>query len=339
MNRSPVRTVGVGTIIVGVALMAVVTSAYGADASQPGVAQSRGIARPRQGQSVELVQKQTKKQQTANGPMTMVIEVPITLSVVRADDQGSTFRWKRGSMKLTDLETDATKTNPALKEVLIKAALAQSGAILGAMDNLTFDLNLSPKGEYLGLANYDEVRAAGVRSFDEMDKLRRQHGNPPLDPRLRESLLSRQTLEQVFPKEPLLYLAWTTHATLRRGQSGTFETALPNPLGGGAGKPVPGRISVSVDEAADDRGRTVVRTSNSLDMEKLAESMKQAIAATPGGKPLTAEDVAAFRQAQYKVTCEYHVDPATGLPTLAMHETSINVAGAENSEQFVWTAR
>ena len=344
MKWSHVAFIAVATLIVAAAAAAPVTvaPARAADAPPAASAPSDAIPRPRAKQTIELTQKYTKKQQTAHGPMTMITEVPVTLTVLRADGQRTVVRWKRGVMKLIDVETQVTTANPALKPALMKAILAQSGPLLAAMDDLTFDLAMSPKWEYLGLENYEEVRAGAMKSFDAMDALRRQHGNPPLEPRVRDAILSRATLEQIFPKDALLYLGWRPHPAVPRGQTATFETEMPNPLGGaggGGGKPVPGRINVSVDPAADPQGRLVVRTTTSVDMEKLAESMKQAVAATPGGKPFSPEDEQAFRGAQLQSTGEYHIDAATGLPTLAIQKTSTQAAGAEQSEEFVWTAR
>jgi hypothetical protein len=340
MKFSLIASIGVVTVIAA-APVAIVTPARAADpASAAAAAPSRGVPRPREKQTVELTQKQTKKQQTPAGPMTMVAEVPVTLTVLRSDDERAVVRWKRGVMKITDIETQATTANPALKPALMKAILAQSGPLLGAMDNLTFDLRMSPKWEYLGLDNYEEVRAAAMKSFDAMDELRRKNGNPPLDPRVRDAILSRATLEQVFPKEALLYLGWHPERDVPRGQTATFETALPNPLGGsGGGAPVPGRISVSIDQAPDARGRLVVRTTSSVDMEKFAASMKQAVAATPGGKPFSPEEERAMREVQLEVTGEYHVDPATGLPSLAIQKKNAKTGDHEQSEEFVWTAR
>ena len=291
------------------------------------------VPRPVAGKSIVLHQKQTKVQPTKDGPMTMVAEVPITVTVLQADAQRTVIRWQRGVLKITDVDNEIVRKNPAVKPMLLQAAVAMVGPIISAMDDLAFDLMFSPNWDYLGLANYDQALAGAKKSLDAMDEMRRKNGGKPLEPAMREAMLNRKIIEQVFPKEALTYLAGQTYA-VRRGATAAFTGKMPNPLGA---DPVASRTQVTFDQANDANGHAVIHTASTVEMDQWVASLKQMIAKAPSGKALSAEDEQKMRQMQLEWNAEYRIDPATGLPTWAQYTTSAKGPTGEMTEVFLWT--
>jgi hypothetical protein len=297
-------------------------------------AQVSDVPRPQQGQTLQLQEKQTKVQPSKDGQMQVVAEVPITLTVLQVDAKRTVIRWKRGVFKITDIDGDLVRKNPEIKQTLLQMATTQAGPIVAAMDNLSFDLILSPTWEYQGLANYDEVLAAMVKSLDAVDELRRKNGSPPIEKSFRDLVLNRKTIEQIVPKEALTYLAGNTYP-VKRGATATFNGNMPNPLGGDS---VASQVKVTFDQANDADGCSVLHASSTMNMDGLVDSMKQMIAKSPIGKPLSPEDEAALRNTRIESTAEYHIDAATGLPKVARQKASTKAQSAEQSEEFLWTA-
>ena len=266
--------------------------------------------------------------------MTIVQEVPISVTVLSADSTGTRIRWSRGVTTITDVDAPIVRTDPAAKPMLMQAAVAQAGPLLSAMDNLTFELNFDAQMRYAGLTNQPEVRAAAVKTLDAMDEMRRKNGNPPLDAALREQMTGKNIIEQVMPKEALTYLSWSQHQLSPGGKPLEIQTDGPNPLGG---RPLSVTAKVTFDAAPDPQGRPVVRIDSTLGGEQLAKMIDDAAGSTPAGKPLTDEERQAVRAARVSTTAEYHIDATTGLPTAATQRSTVNAGSGDQWEEYAWT--
>ena len=285
------------------------------------------------GKTLRLIQRQTGVKSQRTGPVTVVIEVPIEVSVLRVGDDGVVIRWKRGVTKIVDVDSADLRRNPDIKPLVMKMTAEQLGPIAATTDNLTTELAFDRDLQYAGLRNYDDVAAAANRAMDELDKLRAGRGLPPIEAAIRKAMFNRSTLEYSMTKEALLYFGWMA-LPMQRGETGEFEGLLPNQFGG---DPTPATVSAELAAEPDAQGRLVLRTTSQVDVEKYIKSLRKAIENTPGAKPLEPDAEQQLRDLKIGSTAEHHIDPATGLATLATVKSAASVGGKAQSEEFHWT--
>ena len=276
-------------------------------------------------------QKQTIVKSLAGGPVTIVCEVPIEVSVT-VGEEGTVIRWRRGEIKITDVDVPALRNKPEMKKAMIESAL-RAQPILSAMDNLTFELGFDKEFAYTGLKNLPEVEADARKSIEGIDKVRAQQGLGPIEENVKAAIFNRDFIEQTFPKDVLNYIAWTM-IRVQRGATTRVKVSMPNPLGGEA---TPGILTARLDEKPDDQRRLVLHVDTKMDIEKFARTMEQTLARTPGAKPLSPEDKAAMSKVKVTSLTQYHIDPDTGLASRVVHKTDVSVADQSKSEEFEWT--
>jgi hypothetical protein len=64
--------------------------------------------------------------------------------------------------------------------------------------------------------------------------------------------------------------------------------------------------------------------------------IKDGIARTPGGKPITDEEARAIGKLEVTVATEHHLDTNSGLASFARHTTSSRAAGKAHTEEHLW---
>ena len=293
------------------------------------------IPAPKAGKTVKLIQRQkVVKPDAKQGTVTLVIEAPIEVEFLSLGDEGAVIRWKRGTTSLADLDMPLIRQNPELKPIIMKGTVEKLGPLWSATDNSSLLLILNRDMKYTGLKNLKEVQETATKSFDALDKMRAERGQPPMAQSVRDAIANPKLIEPLAAKDALYYLGWLG-TPITRGGNVEMDALTPSVLGG---EPTPVKIRAELAADADGEGRLVLHTTTTVDIETHIRELRKALERTPGAKPLEPEAEKMARESQMSVKGEYHIDPATGMATRAWHKKSFKAAGGQaQDEEYDWT--
>jgi hypothetical protein len=247
---------------------------------------------------IEIVrtrENSAKPQQNVKGT------TPVTVRVVAVTDESITIDWIPGS---------ARYDNPGmLNDPMMKAAAA-------AIGDLNLRLTLSPAGEFVGVANEQEVVPRLQAALDVITRelsAKLPETQRPGFHAMMAQVLTPAALISSATMDAQMYFA-LHGATLDVGEDVEAEIEQPNPFGGA---PFPAVFRVRAQSASD--ASALIESTTTYDATALLE-MTRALVEKQTGKPLPASDAAKFPALEMSDTGKYTFDRTLGL----MREVIVN---------------
>lgn len=147
----------------------------------------------------------------------------LQIAVIKADSQGYLVSWTMGETKFAEAKL---AEHPIVKQV---ANLLKDYPII---------LQVAPTGELKGVQNWKELKAKATEALKAMAQLWDQSGlDKNLVTQMKEQLAStfatKEKIDQMCTREANLFFM-ALGRTYQTGKNMTYDTLLPNPIGGEA---------------------------------------------------------------------------------------------------------
>lgn len=254
----------------------------------------------------------------------VVTRTPVEVEVIDTNEEGSFHRWTQGSTVFDDQKFDDDLSARALNSIL---------------KSIDIDLELDADGLFLGVRNWKELRGNSHKLQDAVLAQMAKSGAP-------KTTLDqlRKEMDKFFATKESIELAFTRHSALlflpfgetyELEKAVTYETELPNVLGGDV--PFPAKGEYTLKSVNKETGIAIIVFKRCPEPKEMTRVLRAWVddVAKKAGKPAPRE----LPELELQDVIEYEFDLNTGWVKSLTHTRTAKQTAFTQIETMIFTRK